>query len=142
VQLATSAWSLSAAGVCGASALALSAPLSSPSDFAPDGGRMTMFLANLTSTEPIHIQPRCVYTDATGTERAIPLTTSLLSNAQAYASAQSAAQMQTLLVLLCGQDVVVPLQGVAGSAIQIIVSPASGIASATVVSGLCALWRM
>ena len=131
-------YSLSAAGVCGASLIVLSMPLSAPGGDTTRQGRFALLITNETSDVPLHVAPRVVFTDLRGVSTIVPHTLYLVSNPQAYGG--SAAQPVGLILLASGQDALLPLEVLAGSALQIVLMPASNVASATVVSGAVALW--
>ena len=133
-------FSLSAAGVCGASLVALSVPLSAPGGDSERQGRYAILVTNDTSNVPLHVEPRVVFTDIRGVSTVVAHTLFLASNAQSFGG--SAAQAMSLVLLLSGQDALVPLEVLAGSALQVVLMVASNPASATVVSGMAQLWRV
>ena len=138
-RLARVAYSLSAAGVCGASVV-VSVALSAPNDFAPPQGRLTVLLTNLTSNVPLHVEGRVAFTDIEETSTVVALPVAFVSTTQAYGG--SAHELKTLVLLLSGQDAAIPFTGVAGSAFHVAIMTASNPASATVVSGHVTVWRM
>ena len=139
-RLANALFTLSAEGVCGASLMVVSFALSAPGGDSERQGRYALTLTNMTSTVPLHVQPRIVFTDAQGTSTTVVQTLVLASNAQAYGG--SAPQAHGLALLLSGQSVLLPLEGVVGSALQIWIMAASNPASSVYVSGAAALWRV
>lgn len=141
LPIGVSAYSLSAAGVCGFSTL-VSFALSSPDNAFPAGGRHTLIVTNEGTTVPLHIEARSIVKNHLGSDVAVPIGIALLSNTQPFGSAQSAAQVQPLVMLLSGQDACIPLEGVVGNTLQIAVMPASNPTSATVVCGIVAVWRV
>lgn len=140
VKVGVSAYNLSAAGTCGFSAL-VSFTFSAPDNFYEAGGKHTVVLTQSTSNVPLHLEVRALIDDLVSTFY-VPVAVGLLSNTQPFGSAQSAVQIQTLMMLLSGQDAVIPFEGVIGKGLQIAIMPASDVASATVVSGICGLWRV
>lgn len=141
VLLGISNYTLSHAGVCGAS-VAVSFTLSSPANYMEPQGRVTVFITNDTTVAPIHVEPRLLFTDLCGVVLSMPLAVGLLSNTQPFGSAQSALQIQTLFMLLSGQDAAIPMVGVAGSALNIVIMAASNTASGTNITGTVAAWKL
>lgn len=139
-QLANVAWTLSAEGLCGASITALSYLFSSPWGLQPPGGKYVLTCVNDDDTAPLHIESRVIWTDNAGTVRNTPYTQYLLSNTQSFGG--SAAEAHTLVLVLSGGDVSIPLDVLAGSGLQVVILAASDIASATIVSGFMSLWRV
>jgi hypothetical protein len=140
VQVGMSAYSLSAAGTCGFSAL-VSFAVSAPDNNFNGGGKHTLVVTNETSDVPLHIQVRAEINDTVSTIY-VPVTLALLSNTQPFGSAQSAVQVNTLMMMLSGVDAIIPLEGIVGKSVQVAVMPASNPASATVVCGIVAVWRL
>lgn len=141
VFLGMSYYTLSHAGVCGAS-VAVSFTLSSPAHNMEPQGRVTIMVTNETTVAPIHIEPRLLFTDLCGAEISLPLAVGLLSNTQPFGSAQSALQIQGLFMMLSGQDAAIPLVGVAGSGLRVVIMAASNTASGTNITGTVAAWKL
>jgi len=138
-RLVRAAYSLSAAGVCGASVV-VSIALSAPEALAHGQGRLTVLVTNLTSTVPLHVEGRCVWNDLEETSTVVALPVAFVSTTQAYGG--SAHELKTLVLLLSGQDAAIPFVGVVGSAFHVAIMTASTPASATVVSGHLAAFRI
>lgn len=138
VRLATGTFALSAAGVCGASVTALSVALSAP--LQGGAARYIVLLTQTTSTVPLHVEPRFVFTDLLGVCNVAPHTLYLQSNAYTYGG--SAVQVGGLMLLPSGQGGTLALDYCVGSSLQIVILAASTPASATVVSGSITLWRV
>ena len=139
LRLTTTTFALSAAGVCGASAV-VSVALSAPLQMGMGGGKFLTVFTQTTSTVPLHIEHRAMFTDVLGTSQVVPHTLYLASNPQTYGG--SAAYPQSLLLFPSGVGGTIPVDQFAGSALHIVVMVASNPASATVVSGSVTLWRV
>ena len=138
--LANVLYSFSAAGGSGTSVLAASVVLSAPGGDIQRQGRYAVLVTNNTSHVPLHLEPRVVCTDIQGVSTVVPHTMFLVSTTQSFGG--SAAQAQSLILLLSGQDAIIPLDMVAGSALQIILLAASTTSATAAISGICQVWRL
>ena len=138
VRLATASYALSAAGASGFSLMVLSYALSSPQDFAAPQGTVTLCITNDSTTAPIHVELRSIWTGFNGVSQTTPVIHALTSNAQTYGGSALQNQQQTLLV--SGQGAVLPFTYVVGSGIQVWLIAASSIADAAGCSGQVGLW--
>ena len=138
--LANVAYSFSAVGGSGASVIAASVVLSAPGGDSQRQGRYAVLVTNNTSHAPLHVEPRVVFTDVTGVSTVVPHTMFLVSTTQSFGG--SAAQVQSLLLLLSGQDALIPLEVLAGSALQIVLLAASTTSATAAISGMVAVFRV
>ena len=138
--LANALYSFSAVGGSGASVLAASVVFSAPGGDNARQGRYAVLVTNNTSHAPLHIETRVVFTDVQGISTVVPHTLFLVSNTQSFGG--SAAQAQSLILLLSGQDALVPLEVVAGSALQIILLAASNTSATAAISGVVQVWKI
>jgi len=139
-RMANVLYSFSAAGGSGTSVLAASVVLSAPGNDNERHGRYAVMVTNNTSNAPLHVEPRVVFTDVSGVSTAVPHFVDIVSNAQTFGG--SAAMMRSLALLLSGQAGLIPLDFVAGSALQIILLAASNTSATLAISGSVAVWRL
>lgn len=140
VQILNQGWSFSAAGACGISALLASIALSSPGDNYPNDGRHVVMVEHLTANASLHIEPRSVFTNITGSVVECKQAVYFTSNTQAWGG--SAATPGTFFVINSGENIMFTLSGFAGRAIRIYGGVAGSIASATANSGNISIWRV
>lgn len=138
--LANVTYSFSAVGGSGTSVIAASVALSAPGDDYRRQGRYAIVVTNNTSNVPLHIEPRVVFTNVLGVSTVVPHTLYLASNAQTFGG--SAAQVQSLVLLLSGQNALVPLEVLAGSALQVVIMAASNPTATAAISGVVQIWRI
>lgn len=138
--LANVTYSFSAVGGSGASVLAASVVLSAPGGDGQRQGRYAVMVTNNTTNAPLHVEPRVVFTDVTGVSVVVPHTLYLASNSQPYGG--SAAQAQSLILFLSGQNALIPLEVLAGSALQIVLLAASNTSATAAISGVVQVWRV
>ena len=138
--LANVTYSFSAVGGSGASVLAASVVLSAPGGDNQRQGRYAVIVTNNTSHAPLHVEPRVVFTTPGGVSTVIPHTLYLASNSQTYGG--SAVQAQSLILLFSAQNALIPLEVLAGSALQIVVMAASNTSATAAISGAVQVWRL
>lgn len=138
--LANVLYSFSAVGGSGASLVAASVVLSAPGGDGQRQGRYAVLITNNTSQAPLHLEPRVVCTDVQGVSTVIRHTMFLVSTTQSFGG--SAAQAQSLILLLSGQGASIPLEVLAGSALQIVLLAASNTSATAAISGICQVWRV
>ena len=132
-------YTLSAEGVSGTSLMAASWAMSAPAGDPRREGAYVVMVTNNAPTAPLHLHPRVVFTDPGGTSTTVAHVLNLISTTQAYGL--SAPQVQTGVILLSGQGIALPLEFLAGSALQIWLIAASTTASAVYISGTVAIWK-
>ena len=138
--LANVLYSFSAVGGSGASVVAASVVLSAPGGDSQRQGRYAVLVTNNTSQAPLHLEPRVVCTDVQGVSTVVRHTMFLVSTTQSFGG--SAAQAQSLILLLSGQGAAIPLEVLAGSALQIVLLAASNTSATAAISGICQVWRL
>ena len=135
VRLALASYALSGNGTCGFSAVALSYPMSAPSDFST----FVVALANDSTVAPIHVEMRSVWTANNGFAQTMSIPLAWVSNPFGFGGT-SAVFPQTLAVLASGKNMLLPVQNFVGSSLQVVVLFASNTASTIVASGQISLW--
>lgn len=135
VRLTLASYALSGNGTCGFSAVALSYPMSAPSDF----GTFVVTIANDSTVAPLHVEFRSVWTANNGLTQTMALPLAFVSNPLGFGGT-SAVFPQTLLVLASGKNMLLPLHDWVGSSLQVVVLFASNTASTIVASGQIGLW--
>jgi len=142
VLIGLSNFSLASGAACGASVVALSAMISAPQMMAHLGGRLVTMIVNPNSGTPIHVEHRVLLSGSDGSSHVLPLALNMNSNVQTFGG--SAFHPNTLLVLLSGESIAMPVpQGAVGTAIQVVVMAACALsATVNVSTGLAALWQL
>ena len=140
VRLATASYALSAAGASGFSLMVLSYALSSPQDFAAPQGTVTFCITNESTTAPLHVELRSIWTGFNGVSQTTPMTVALVSNPLTFGG--SAMLAQTLVLLPSGMDAMIPFNWVAGSGLQAWILAASTVADAAGCSGQAILFGL
>ena len=112
--------------------------ISSPADMAAQGGRFAILFANLGTTVPIHLELRSVWTGIDRVSYVSPAALYLISNTQTFGGSHS--EVKSTVLILSGQNVAIPAQIIAGSALQVVVMPAC--ATGVALSGILSLWEL
>ena len=136
--LATESYVMSPGGASGYSLLAISYPMSSPNDFWVDN-TFCVALTNTQTVAPIHVEIRGTWTDMNGVSQTTAMPVGFPSNTQTYGG--SAVALQTLTLLLSGQNATIPINNVIGSGLQVWLLAASTTATNQGASGSITLWR-
>jgi hypothetical protein len=137
-RLAVGSWALSAGGTSGASMVALSYALSAPNDFWGNN-TFVIGLTNNSTTAPLLIEMRTVWTGLNGVSCTAPMMITTASNIQSYGN--SGVEPKTAYLLASGKGGLLPFTGVVASTIQCIIMAASTTADAAGASGSITLWR-
>lgn len=136
--LASVSYVMSPGGASGYSLMALSCPISVSQDFWSEN-TYCIAVTNTVTTSPMHVEVRATWTDLNGVSQTTAIPTAKVSNFQGFGG--SAIALQTLTLLLSGQNAVIPIDYVIGSAVQVWLLAASTTATNVGPSGLITLWR-
>lgn len=139
VKVGNQAYTLSHAGVCGASTF-VSMLLSAPAGFAPEGGRGVVLVTTNQNAVPLNVQARIVAEDVNGVAAEFPIPHDLVSNTTTFGP--SAVQRREMLVGLSGENQHFQVIGICGSAIRVYLFAASNSTSALTVCGNVQVWRV